>query len=155
VGGGWGFFRFFLCSQYVPFNMIPMGSHQVPNVFPKGVLSSIFPLFPMCSLQDPNGFPSGSQYVPQHVFSSTSLLFIPCALGKCCCHFTYMTGSKERYVILHNRTFYFGEPPKFSIFFLSDDGLIKLAGCNNYFLFFIFYYIIIIIKLYLGGTSSN
>jgi hypothetical protein len=39
--GGWGkdFFSFFLCSQHVPFKF-PTCSHQVPNLFPKGVPNS-------------------------------------------------------------------------------------------------------------------
>ncbi len=41
LGGGVGgrFLLFFLCSQHVPFKF-PMGSHQVPNVFLKGVPNS-------------------------------------------------------------------------------------------------------------------
>jgi len=39
IGGGRIFFSFFLCSQHAPFKF-PMGSHQVPNVFPKGVPNS-------------------------------------------------------------------------------------------------------------------
>jgi hypothetical protein len=40
---------------------------SVPDLF-------IYPWFPLCSLQVPNGFSSGSQYVPQNVLHSTSLL---------------------------------------------------------------------------------
>jgi hypothetical protein len=36
---GEGFFKFFFCSQHVPFKF-SMGSHQVPNVFLKGVPNS-------------------------------------------------------------------------------------------------------------------
>jgi len=38
---GWGkdFFSFFLYSQHVPFKF-PSCSHQVPNLFPKGVPNS-------------------------------------------------------------------------------------------------------------------
>jgi len=50
-GGGWGFFSFFLCPQYVPFKF-SMGSHQVFNVFPKGF--PIAPHFnPICFAQSP------------------------------------------------------------------------------------------------------
>jgi len=39
VRGPEDFFSFFLCSQHVPFKF-SMGSHQVLNVFPKGVPNS-------------------------------------------------------------------------------------------------------------------
>ncbi len=64
----------------------------------------IFPWFPMCSFK----FPMGSQYVPQHILHSTSLLspmfwnYRP--------PFTYIDGPKGRNSILQNKTFYFEEP---------------------------------------------
>jgi hypothetical protein len=53
----------------------------------------VFPLFTMCShkqcsLEVSNWFPSGSQYVPQHVFSIAPH-FYPICFGKCCALLSY------------------------------------------------------------------
>ncbi len=45
-------------------------------------------------------FPSSSQYVPQHVLHSTSILSHIC-FGKCCPPFTHIDGPKGRILSLH------------------------------------------------------
>ncbi len=49
---GWGedFFSFSLCSQHVPFKL-PMGSYQVPNMFPRFPIAPRFN--PICFAQSP------------------------------------------------------------------------------------------------------
>ncbi len=59
-----------MCSHYVPFKF-QMGSHQVPNTFPKfsNVFSNMFSIAPH---------------------------FYPICFGKCCSPFTYIGGSIGR-----------------------------------------------------------
>jgi hypothetical protein len=58
----------FLCSQHVPFKF-PMGSHQVPKMFPK---------FPMCS---PRLFPI--PYVLRKFHPFSPIVWTPCLMHSC------------------------------------------------------------------------
>ncbi len=74
-----------------------------------------FPWFPMClhyvlfkfSICSPS-----SQFIPQHVLHSTSLLF----------SFHLYRWAKGEELLLQNRTFYFGEPSKFHFFWVMGQS---------------------------------
>ncbi len=91
----------------------------------------IFLWFPMCSHHVPfefnNGFPSVSQYIPQYVFHSTSLLSHMLWQMLFSFHLYRWAKGEELYTSKYNLLFWGAS----IVSNLLSDGTIKLARCKN------------------------
>ncbi len=83
-------------------------------------------VFALCSLQVPNGFPMGSQYFPQHVLHTTSLLsHMPWKMVSSFHLYRWAKG-EELYTSKQSLLFW-----GVSIVFLKNYAPIKMACCQK------------------------
>ncbi len=108
-GGGERFFSF------------SPGSWFVPTMFLLSCQCVLIrlPIFPQVLNVFPNMF-------------SIAAHFDRTCFGKCCPRFTYIGGPKGRIKIFQNRTFYFGESPKFHLFWVMGQSNWLVVGKKNW-----------------------